>query len=94
MIPIFQNLKALTGKAGKGGPLAGFLGGDSSVCPSDCFRPTGLAFDSKGNLFMASDATGSIYVIERADGKSVDSVDAETLEKLPRRQAPTTPQRK
>jgi glucose/arabinose dehydrogenase len=80
VIPIFQNEKALTGKRGG--------------CPSGCFRPTGLAFDSKGRLYMASDATNSIYVIERSDGKSVDSADAATLEQLPRRQAPTTPQKK
>lgn len=97
VIPIFQNLKALSGTRRRPNPLGDalpFIGVDNSVCPSDCFRPTGLVFDGKGNLFMASDSTDSIYVIERADGKSVDSVDAETLEKLPRRQAPTTPQRK
>jgi hypothetical protein len=32
----------------------------------------GLAFDSKGNLFMTSDSTGEIYVISRTDGKSVE----------------------
>ena len=36
---------------------------DNSVCPDNCFRPTGLTFDSKGRLFMASDASGEIYVI-------------------------------
>jgi hypothetical protein len=93
VIPIFQNLKALTGTRRKANPLGDalpFIGVDNTVCPSDCFRPTGLAFDPKGNLYMASDATNAIYVIERTDGKSVDSVDAEALEKLPRRQAPTT----
>jgi len=33
---------------------------------------------------MASDATGEIYVIGRADGGSVDSVGVETLEALER----------
>ena len=96
VIPIFQNLKALSGQRRRASPLGDAIPvlNDNTVCPSDCFRPTGLAFDAKGRLYMASDATSSIYVIERSDGKSVDEIDAETLEKLPRRQAPTTPQRK
>jgi hypothetical protein len=32
-------------------------------CPNSCFRPVGLAFDSKGRLFMSSDSSGEIYVI-------------------------------
>jgi hypothetical protein len=51
---------------------------------SKCFRPTGIAFDSKGRLFMASDSTGEIYVITRTDGRSVDSLTAEDVEKLAR----------
>jgi hypothetical protein len=47
-----------------------------------CFRPTGIEFDSKGRLYMASDATGEIYVIARTDGQSVDSSTAEELEAL------------
>lgn len=38
---------------------------DNSVCPTHCFRPVGIAFDNQGRLFMSSDATGEIYVIER-----------------------------
>jgi hypothetical protein len=38
---------------------------DNKVCPDNCFRPVGLAFDSQGRLFMSSDATGEIYVIVR-----------------------------
>jgi sugar lactone lactonase YvrE len=45
---------------------------DNSKCPQGCFRPVGIAFDSKGNLFMSSDSTGEIYVITRTDGKSVE----------------------
>lgn len=44
--------------------------------PLACFRPTGLAFDSKGSLYMSSDVTGEIYVIGRANGSSVDSLTA------------------
>ena len=40
-----------------------FGNADNSACPDNCFRPTGLTFDSKGRLFMASDASGEIYVI-------------------------------
>lgn len=38
---------------------------DNSVCPQNCFRPVGIAFDSKGRLFVSSDATGEIYAIEK-----------------------------
>ena len=39
---------------------------DLSQCPNNCFRPVGLAFDSKGRLFMTSDATGELFVITGA----------------------------
>ncbi|KAL8801406.1 MAG: hypothetical protein Q9182_004470 [Xanthomendoza sp. 2 TL-2023] len=32
---------------------------------NDCFRPTGLAFDKKGRLYMSSDQTGEIWVITK-----------------------------
>ncbi|KAL2069968.1 hypothetical protein VTL71DRAFT_14648 [Oculimacula yallundae] len=32
-------------------------------CPNGCFRPTGLAWDSKDRLFMTSDTTGEIFII-------------------------------
>lgn len=38
---------------------------DNSECPDGCFRPVGLALDSKGRLFMSSDATGEIYMVQR-----------------------------
>lgn len=46
---------------------------DLSKCPNNCFRPVGLAWDSKGRLFMSSDTTGEIYVVVRADGSSANS---------------------
>jgi hypothetical protein len=46
---------------------------DNSRCPRGCFRPTGLAFDAKGRLYMASDSTGEIYVITKADGSGIDN---------------------
>jgi hypothetical protein len=47
-------------------------------CPNGCFRPTGLAFDAKGRLYMASDTTGEIFLIGRKDGKATDAVSLET----------------
>jgi len=44
---------------------------NTSDCPNSCFRPVGLAWDSKGRLFMSSDATGEIYVITRTDGTPI-----------------------
>jgi len=59
--------------------LVGRFSFDGMTCGKDaCFRPTGLAFDAKGRLYMASDATGEIWVIGRDDDKSLDSL---TLEK-------------
>ena len=46
---------------------------DNRKCPNGCFRPVGLAWDSKGRLFMSSDRTGEIYVIGKDDGGSIDS---------------------
>ena len=38
---------------------------NTTVCPDKCFRPVGLAFDSAGRLWMSSDSTGEIYVLQR-----------------------------
>jgi TrAA12-like len=38
---------------------------DDSKCPDQCFRPVGLALDSKGRVFMSSDSTGEIYVLAK-----------------------------
>lgn len=40
---------------------------DINDCPDDCFRPVGLAWDSRQRLFMTSDATGELYVLQRTD---------------------------
>ena len=42
-----------------------FANADNSVCPGNCFRPVGLAFDSQGRMFVSSDASGEIYVVVR-----------------------------
>jgi hypothetical protein len=44
---------------------------DNSGCPDGCFRPVGLAFDSRGRLFVTADASGEIYVITREDGSGL-----------------------
>ena len=36
---------------------------NNANCPSQCFRPVGLAFDSKDRLFMTSDSSGELFVI-------------------------------
>lgn len=41
---------------------------DESVCPDNCFRPVGLAWDGYGRLFMSSDSTGEIYMITIEEG--------------------------
>ena len=56
-----------------------FSNTNNSVCPDNCFRPVGMAFDKKGRLFVASDSTGEIYVIvleESSTGPSVISSSA------------------
>ncbi|EQB50938.1 glucose sorbosone dehydrogenase [Colletotrichum gloeosporioides Cg-14] len=40
---------------------------DLSACPDQCFRPVGLAWDSKNRLFMTSDSTGEIYILQQND---------------------------
>ncbi|TXT08694.1 hypothetical protein VHUM_02822 [Vanrija humicola] len=36
---------------------------DLKNCPSRCFRPVGLAWDSAGRLWFSSDSTGEIFVL-------------------------------
>lgn len=38
-----------------------------SKCPDSCFRPVGLAWDAQGRLFMSSDSTGEVYVLQRSE---------------------------
>ncbi|OAA62965.1 Six-bladed beta-propeller, TolB-like protein [Cordyceps fumosorosea ARSEF 2679] len=42
---------------------------DLSNCPDKCFRPVGLAWDAKGRLWLSSDSTGEIFVLQH-DGSS------------------------
>jgi len=48
-----------------------FSNEDNSGCPDGCFRPVGLAWDSKGRLFVSADASGEIYVITKEDGSGL-----------------------
>jgi glucose/arabinose dehydrogenase len=38
---------------------------NTTACPGRCFRPVGMALDSQGRIFVSSDSTGEIYVLER-----------------------------
>ena len=49
-----------------------------SKCPDSCFRPVGLAWDSQGRLFMSSDSTGEIYVLQRSEMSATDGGGGET----------------
>lgn len=40
---------------------------DINACPGDCFRPVGLAWDRSGRLWMTSDSTGEVYVLQSSD---------------------------
>ncbi|KAK3381469.1 soluble quino protein glucose/sorbosone dehydrogenase [Podospora didyma] len=42
-----------------------------SACPNGCFRPVGLALDSQGRIFMSSDSTGEIYVLQQQAGATL-----------------------
>lgn len=46
---------------------------DNTVCPGDCFRPAGLAFDSAGRLWMSSDTTGEIFVLAKVEEQGSSS---------------------
>ncbi|KAH6610669.1 hypothetical protein Trco_000689 [Trichoderma cornu-damae] len=48
---------------------------DLSNCPSRCFRPVGLAWDSAGRLWFSSDTTGEIFVLERSNSSGTGGSD-------------------
>lgn len=50
-----------------------FTNANISVCPDNCFRPVGMAFDSEGRLFVSSDDTGEIYMITQEQAAQVTS---------------------
>ncbi|KAK3315869.1 soluble quino protein glucose/sorbosone dehydrogenase [Apodospora peruviana] len=49
---------------------------DNAKCPGACFRPAGLAFDSTGRLWMTSDTTGEIYVLQKTGDGSTPTATA------------------
>ncbi|CRK13859.1 hypothetical protein BN1723_002076 [Verticillium longisporum] len=51
---------------------------DLNDCPSQCFRPVGLAWDRMDRLFMTSDSTGEIFVLERTVGSTTEDVPSHT----------------
>ncbi|KAG8926641.1 hypothetical protein FRC02_008764 [Tulasnella sp. 418] len=46
---------------------------DTTRCPSECIRPVGLAFDKRGRLFVSSDSTREIFVVESSDSPDATS---------------------
>lgn len=69
MVP-FENGEPVAGSDNTTAALDIFANADNDACPDNCFRPTGLAFDTQGRLFMSSDSTGEIYVIARESTSS------------------------
>ncbi|KAF3082516.1 hypothetical protein TWF569_004066 [Orbilia oligospora] len=63
---------------------------DNSKCPSSCFRPTGLAFDAAGRLFVSSDSTGEIYLIENTNPVTTTTSRTTTLVTTTRTTTPVT----
>ncbi|QUC21958.1 uncharacterized protein UV8b_06199 [Ustilaginoidea virens] len=55
---------------------------DLKNCPDRCFRPVGLAWDSKGRLWFTSDRTGEIFVLEYNDGPANGSGYCEDIGKF------------
>ena len=47
-----------------------FANANDSVCPGNCFRPVGIAFDGQGRLFVSSDASGEIYVVTKDEASN------------------------
>jgi len=45
------------------------MNADTADCPDSCFRPAGLAWDKKDRLFMTSDTTGELYVLQNDGSK-------------------------
>lgn len=46
---------------------------DNSDCEKHCFRPVGLLLDTKGRLFMTSDATGELFLVTGTQNKGIKS---------------------
>jgi len=44
-----------------------FANEDLSKCPRNCMRPVGMVIDPQGRIFVASDASGEIYLVTRTD---------------------------
>ena len=71
----FSNGEPIEASTSKTGAIDIMANHDVTTCyNSDCFRPVGLAWDSKGRLFMSSDTTGEIYAIMRKNGEPTSSV--------------------
>ncbi|KAK4237813.1 L-sorbosone dehydrogenase [Achaetomium macrosporum] len=73
--PVGYRLSSIAFNAASGEPVAAADSNDAltdiltnqdlTACPNRCFRPAGLALDSVGRVWMASDSTGEIYVLQK-----------------------------
>lgn len=48
-----------------------FRNQDLSDCPGACFRPVGLVVDSRGNIWVSSDATGEIWLLKNSAAPNI-----------------------
>ncbi|KAL8961485.1 MAG: hypothetical protein Q9193_001966 [Seirophora villosa] len=72
----FANGEPVAGPENKTAVVDVLTNADNSRCPSNCFRPVGIAFDQQGRLFMSSDATGEIFVVMRDQAAQGGTVSA------------------
>jgi glucose/arabinose dehydrogenase len=73
--PVGYRVASIAFNAATGDPVAAASSSDVltdiltnaniTACPDKCFRPVGLAFDGSGRLWMSSDSTGEIYVLQK-----------------------------
>lgn len=85
----FANGEPVAGPDNKTAAIDILTNADNSRCPTNCFRPVGIAFDQQGRLFMSSDATGDIFVVMR-DQASQGSTGTTTTSGVPSPTAPPT----
>ncbi len=81
--PVGYRLTSVAFNAATGDPIAApdsttalvdiLTNPDMTKCPDNCFRPVGLAWDSASRLWMSSDTTGELYVLQKISGTPTTS---------------------
>lgn len=46
---------------------------DLSICPKQCFRPTGAAVGPRGEVYVSGDSTGDIWIVRRSGANGEDT---------------------